>query len=345
MNWRETVDSLLKTMVALGVIIAGTQQLYAAQDSHWSDPSPHTVQFVSVAQAVQLEVLDWGGTGVPIVLLAGSGLSAHVYDQFAPALTDAGHVYGITRRGYGNSSHPTTGYDNQQLAGDVLEVLEKLRLDRPILVGHSMAGSELTTIGSEHSDRIRGLIYLDALGDPRDMEASDRRFRQALQKLPSTGKAPPLPEEARSFSGFREWQLRSDKFALPESELRTIFATNPDGSMGKPVAFNGANGAVFAGEMKRDYSGIRVPVLAILEFPRFEPQADYHAKTEEEFERIFEVSILHAIYVFRWIDNLKRSVPDARIVNVPDSGHYLFLTKPAEVARQIRKFVSANAGG
>src|SRR5579862_6274456 len=83
------------------------------------DTSPHKVQFVTVDKDVKLEVLDWGGRGRPIVLLAGSGNSAHVFDNFAPKLTPEYHVYGITRRGFGDSSKPDEGYDDQRLADDV----------------------------------------------------------------------------------------------------------------------------------------------------------------------------------------------------------------------------------
>ena len=54
----------------------------AEKPSTWQDPSNHTVQFVTVEKDVQLEVLDWGGTGRPVVLLAGLGNTAHVYDDF-----------------------------------------------------------------------------------------------------------------------------------------------------------------------------------------------------------------------------------------------------------------------
>lgn len=89
----------------------------AAQDGDkaGADPSSHQTQFVAVEEGVRLEVLDWGGTGRAIVLLAGSGNSAHVFDEFAPKLTTSGHVYGITRRGFGASSQPETGYDDQRL--------------------------------------------------------------------------------------------------------------------------------------------------------------------------------------------------------------------------------------
>jgi hypothetical protein len=49
-----------------------------SQQTKWKDPSPHRVQFVRVEDDVQLEVLDWGGSGRAVVLLAGSGNSAHI---------------------------------------------------------------------------------------------------------------------------------------------------------------------------------------------------------------------------------------------------------------------------
>src|ERR1700756_5987513 len=66
-------------------------------------------QFVEVQPDVKLEVLDWGGTGRNLVLLAGLGNTAHVFDSFGPKLAAHYHVIGITRRGFGHSSAPQTG--------------------------------------------------------------------------------------------------------------------------------------------------------------------------------------------------------------------------------------------
>ena len=98
-------------------------RLPAQQTAPWHDPSPHSVQFVTVDKDVKLEVLDWGGTGRPLVLLAGLGNTAHVFDDFAPKLTSDYHVYGITRRGFGASSKPDSGYSADRLGYDVLAVL------------------------------------------------------------------------------------------------------------------------------------------------------------------------------------------------------------------------------
>lgn len=85
------------TILVLASLTAGCEQSFRP----WRDPSKHRVEFVTVEDNVRLEVLDWGGTGRPVVLLAGLGNTAHVFDDFAGKLSGACHVYGITRRGFG----------------------------------------------------------------------------------------------------------------------------------------------------------------------------------------------------------------------------------------------------
>ena len=121
--------------------------------------------FITVDKNVKLEVVDWGGSGRPLVFLAGLGNNAHVFDQFARRLTATYHVYGITRRGFGASSAPAPAngnYSADRLGDDVLAVVNSLKLNRPVLVGHSIAGEELSSIGSRYPDKVAGLIYLDA---------------------------------------------------------------------------------------------------------------------------------------------------------------------------------------
>ena len=101
------------------------------------------------------------GSGRPIVLLAGAGNTAHVFDEFAPRLASAGRVYGITRRGYGASSAPAAGYGVDRLGTDVLQVLDALALERPVLIGHSIAGQELSFLATNHPNRLAGVVYLD----------------------------------------------------------------------------------------------------------------------------------------------------------------------------------------
>lgn len=139
----------------------------ASKESAWPhvDSSPHTIRLIALNKNVRLEVLDWGGSGRPLVLLAGLGNTAHVFDNLAPKLAASYHVYGITRRGFGASSIPAAtpqNYSADRLGDDVLAVCNELHLARPVLVGHSIAREELSSIGSRFPEKVSGLVFLDA---------------------------------------------------------------------------------------------------------------------------------------------------------------------------------------
>ena len=166
----------------------------SSQVPPWRDPSPHVARRVTVDSTVQLQVLDWGGSGTPVVLL-GCYLSAHMYDEFAPKLTNGFHVYGITRRGIGESDKPAAGYSVQRSANDVLEVLDSLNVEKTLLVGHSCAGQILTVFAAQHSDRLNGLVYLDGATDPTMRPKTSARpcpirrtcrARSSLHRRPTT---------------------------------------------------------------------------------------------------------------------------------------------------------------
>ena len=152
--------------------------------------------------------------------------------------------------------------------------------------------------------------------------------------------SPPTEEEASSFSAYRAWQMRNERFAFPESELRNTRVTNPDGTMGRLKVPEHVVAAIAAGGRRRDYSNIRVPVLALFEYPRPTGGPEYQPKNEEERAAIETFSRATAAYVDRWVKNVKSGVPGARIVDLPGAGHYVFLTREAEVLKELRGFVA-----
>ena len=138
----------------------------ATPETAWKDPSPHSDRFVTVDTNVKLEVLQWAGplgrNARTLVLVPGLGNTAHIFDVIAPKLAANYNVVGVTRRGFGASSAPSSGYAADRLGDDVLAVTEALSTVKPVLVGHSLGGEELSSIGSRYPDRVAGLIYLDA---------------------------------------------------------------------------------------------------------------------------------------------------------------------------------------
>ena len=117
-----------------------------------------------------------------------------------------------------------------------------------------MAGGELTTLGNQYSDLLGGLVYLNALGDPRNWPASDPANLALLQSLPASIQfSRPTSAKSRSFDGFRASQRRALDFAFPESQLRNTFVTNPDGAMGRFTMPRQIHEAIGAGHKKRAY--------------------------------------------------------------------------------------------
>ena len=70
----------------LAIMLTATLAVGATAMPEWQDPSRHKVEFVAVDDGVRLEVLDWGGSGKPVVLLPGLRFTSHVFDGFAKKL-------------------------------------------------------------------------------------------------------------------------------------------------------------------------------------------------------------------------------------------------------------------
>jgi non-heme chloroperoxidase len=274
----------------------------------WHDPSPHSTQFVQVEPQVKLEVLDWGGRGRPVILLSGLGFTAHVFDDFAPKLARSFHVYGITRRGFGQSSAPGSGYTAARLGEDVLVVSHALHLRRPVLAGHSIAGEELSSVGSRHPEEVAGLIYLDAVMlysfDDGNAGVTERDLAEPLQKLPGV---PPSATDRASPTALRQWQLRASGVLIPESEFHYWKPHAPP-----------AMQAVIRGEAR--YSQIPVPILALCSDPqdmgtRIEASQDPQIVAAREQLRALREKLLV---------EFERAVPSAYMVRIP-APHFLFI--------------------
>lgn len=316
--------------------LAGT-----TQPTMWRDPSPHKVQFVTVDDNVRLEILDWGGSGPRLVLL-GCYVSAHTYDELAPKLTNQFHVYGITRRGIGASDHPPTGYSVQRSADDVLEVLTSLNIQKAVLVGHSCAGRILTMFAPQHSDRLHGLVYFDGASDPTMTPADVGAQMPDPAMLPRPIRSSPAADNT-SFEALRVTQRSTRGWAFPEAELRQQYVANPDGSVGRSLLSPVIRRAItMDARVKPDYSGIRVPVLAIYqrEPPFDEVAATFLIRNEQERAALRqEYEATRALYT-RWQRDLLASVPTARIVELQGAGLYMFMSHEADVLREIRAFAA-----
>jgi pimeloyl-ACP methyl ester carboxylesterase len=291
------------------------------------------VSFIGVDTGVKLEVLDWGGTGRPVVLLAGNGQTAHSFDEFAPLLTRFYHVYGVTRRGFGASSKPAAGYRTDRRADDVLAVLDSLDLKHPVLVGHSLGGEELSSIGSRRPTRVAGLIYLDASagayddGSRGDFVVDVNEVKTHLDALRAAGAKGNVALMDSLLTALRQTDLPALASALTAIQDTLRFFPPRVNYPLMPPPTTGIAGAIDDGRQR--YRSIRDPILAIFAAPT-EPAG---VGIDSEVTR-------------RWLQQtpglagrFSRDFPQATVLLLPNASHYVFRSNPDAVLAAMRTFV------
>lgn len=186
-----------------------------------------------------------------------------MFDNFAPKLTDTFHVYGITRRGFGASGFSASERGADRLSDDVIAVLDARELKKPVLVGHSIAGAELSGVAARFPNRVAALVYLETAYPYAFDNGTGPTFDECeTPRAPQP--PPPGSTDLARFRAFRDYDLRVQGFAAPEAELRQRFTATSSGGVGKERAFPGY--AILLTHLKR-HRHIGAPTLAIFANP------------------------------------------------------------------------------
>lgn len=300
-------------------------------------PAPRS-GFVMVTNGVRLHFVDWGGSGDPVLLLPGLYGTAEIYSDFAPRLTDRFRVLALTLRGHGQSDEPKTGYEPDSLVEDIRAFLDSMRIGRAHLVGHSLSGTELTAFAGRYPERVLKLVYLDAAYDwplvsrfPPDPVRDPEPSRQDLAS----------PEAYLAF-------VRRDRYWAPvwsapvEAQLRATLVPAPGGGFrAKPS--DEVLGKFFQGALSASprYELVRAPVLSIYvlrdavpNIPSGTPRAIRDSAIARH--RAYEIPFEQAS-----IAEVRRALPEAKVVELRDTHHHLFLQRRDEIIRLVRDFLLA----
>jgi len=254
------------------------------------------------------------GSGKPVILIHGWPLSGRSWEKQVPALLEAGcRVIAYDRRGFGDSSKPTFGYDYDTLAEDLHSIITELDLRDITLVGFSMGGGEVARyLGTYGSDRVSKAVFMAAIPP-------------FLLKTPDN----PTGVDASVFDGIKQ-AIAADRPAFLAQFLANFY--NVDVLGGKRISdevvrlsWNIAAGASPTGtltcvsswltDFRADLARIDVPTLVVHgDQDRIVPLAASGAPTHE-------------------------AVRGSRLVVVKDGPHGLNWTHADEVNRELLNFV------
>ena len=302
----------------------------------WKDPSSHIVRFIEVEPGVKLEVLDWGGSGESVLLLSGHGDTGHIFDDFAPQLAQGFHVYAITRRGFGTSSEPKQGYDLTRMVEDIKQVTDALKLRRVNLVGHSIAGDEMTRFALTYPERVAKLVYLEAAYDRVEAQLLEARFPKLPPSAPKI-KESETPESIRA-------SVAESEILMPEAAIRSTRVFGGDGQFVRPVTPDWIVHAVAIMVEHPDYKSIHAPILAIYAVYQTPAQLlpRYNMADRETRQGLDQVFDLWQPFARGQRKLLRDTAPGARIDEIHGASHYIFISHQDRVLRETAAFLQTH---
>jgi pimeloyl-ACP methyl ester carboxylesterase len=279
--------------------------------------------------ALRIHVREWGDATLPhLVLVHGLRDHSHSFDDLARGLLDRFHVLALDLRGHGDSE-TTPYYAFGHFTLDLHNLIRALRLERPILVGHSMGGEIVSRIAGAFPDLPRKVVLIEGLGPPprdmagevqstvegfaridraiaghpglKDLDAAYRRLRERNPRL-TEAKAHELAllgTRARE-DGTLEWKF--------DPMLATMSVTDPF-DLEFAMAF---------------WRRIAAPTLVV------------HGAESGEFWRAKR----GAIYLEP--DDLRRRLAcfrDVAFAEIPGAGHMVHFDRPRELLTALREFL------
>jgi len=279
-----------------------------------SDKSPHKSAFVT-ANGIKMNYLDWGGTGETLILLAGLGNDAHVFDEIAPSFTDKFHVIGLTRRGFGETDRPASGYDTATRVEDIRAFMDAMKITRANFAGHSLAGDEMTQFAILYPQRVIKMVYLDA--------AYDRSKNFACTSDMPGGMPPALMRIVGEAMNCPGWERIVAPDMPPADIVNVQVQTIRSASQFHP-----------------DYTKIAAPSLAIYADPDVPQNA---GKLDEETQKKMDAwwKEKQAPVARASIEQFRKQMKNGQVVEIKGATHYVFVGPyKDQVIKAMRDFLT-----
>ena len=301
--------------------------------AHASPPS----KFATVNGA-RLEYLDWGGSGTPLLFLAGLGGTAHIFEDLAPEFQSNHRCLALTRRGFGRSEQTAAGYELDSLAHDIFAFASRLGLRDIALVGHSYGGTEAIRAAQLFPQLVRRVILLDTANDtiPPGAPAAEAELFAAFTGMSNSDRLSSLEKD-------RAWEKRllGDVWSnAAESDLRETVVIAADGSVQSRTPGR-ISAAIVSERAKGKWHTTSIPVPALLIFAH-NPWTDMLAGLDLNPKQIVEITKAWAdLDAARrsQIEAFRRDSPQATIVELDHTVHHCFIQRKDRVVEEIRKFL------
>ncbi len=254
---------------------------------------------------VQIQLAQWEGEKGPILCVHGLTANCRCWDRIASALIPHFRVMAMDLRGRGLSDKPPGGYSVEQHAKDIRELLDDLKISRAVLMGHSLGAFIALAFGALYPERVQALVLMDGGGKLTDSQRAKvfAGIRPSLERL------------GKVFPSFEEYVevMKKTPFLQPwVPELDTYFSYEIEEvesgvrSRVNPLHIEEEVRNLQALDVSKFYPRVHCPVLIL--------RATEGMLADDDLLLPQEVAL-----------DMSRSLPQARLVEVPRTNHYSIL--------------------
>lgn len=262
-----------------------------------------------------------GDHGRPLILIPGLQGGPWVWQQTIAQLQKNHVVYAVTLAGFDGMPAPVDGGNLFDRAdASLLQLIEQHKIDKPVLVGHSLGGTLALRFAGEHPDLVSGVVAVDGLPIFPGMERVSAEQRQAMAGQMRSTMAALTPEQFQAQSlGYMQKigvidPLVAARYA-PMNARSDIKASAQ--YMAEDLAFDGRAGLKNA----------HVPILEVS--PYNAPDFSVPPMVMSEAQKV------------AYYQSLLANAPNAKVLSISPSRHFVMLDQPARFQQALDDFLKS----
>lgn len=115
-----------------------------------------------VAGELSFHCVQWGRQGTAIICVHGLTANAFFFQALADDLSRNHRVFAYDLRGRGDSDRPEHGYSVPIHADDLAKLMDELRLEQPVVIGHSLGAMISLYFAAHYPEKLSRLVLIDA---------------------------------------------------------------------------------------------------------------------------------------------------------------------------------------
>ena len=273
--------------------------------------------------------LEWEGSGPLLHFAHATGFNAEVYQGLLTPLQGRFHVAAADLRGHGFSTLPAVPGEQAtwtNFAPELAQILDNIDRGRAVLAGHSMGGTVSMMVAAAHPERVRGLVLVEPVLVPR-------YARQITRVMRWLGRVPERGSDLATMAAKRRSIFPSFEAALASYKGRGAFKTWPD----ETVADYLRGGLIPTG----NGTEMRLACDPLWESSVFQHSPPGGARLASKVRCPITViySPVSNTTRDREIGVIMRRHQDVRVVQVPETTHFLPMERPDIVQDEIERML------